>query len=265
MKRPADLPDFENPPINEVVIGIQFAPVQGYKQIHAGEVWSLYKRDFPLVQEQPAIAPSFETFGFTSPPIGFGFMSGATHDRFWFLKEDQRQIIQFQPDKFLHNWRKVGIEEGKYPRFENIISNFSAELKTLESYFQKNFSAQPISVNQCEVSYINFIYQSEIGELPLQSIFSFLNFEHEPNEISCSFSRYILNDNGEPRGRVICNIDQGVGPKGPMHRLSITAKGAPNGSGISDALSFIQNGRERIVHLFKEVTSPTVHRLWGIK
>lgn len=265
MKRPENLPDFENPPINEVVMGVQFAPVQGYQQINAGEVWNLFKKDFPIVQEQPAIPPSFETFGFTSPPISFGFMSGANHDRFWFLKDDQRQIIQFQQDKFLHNWRKVGIDEEKYPRFENIISNFSAELKTLEVYFQKNFSTPSISVNQCEIAYINFIYKSDVGDIPLNEIFAFLNFENEPNELSCSFSKHILNPKGEPRGRVVCNIEQGVGPKGPMHRLSITAKGAPNGNGISDALLFIQEGREKIVHLFKEITSPTVHKLWGIK
>lgn len=265
MDRPKNLPDFENPPINEVVLGVQFAPVQGYQQIHAGKVWELFKSDFPQVQEHPALPPTFETFGFPHPQIGFDFISGATHDRFWFLTENQYELIQFQMDKFLHNWRKVGDEKNEYPRFEKIISKFSKELKTLETFFQKSFSSPPLIINQCEITYINFIYQSDIEGLAISDVFSFLNFDVAPQELACNFNRHIVNAKGEPRGRVLCAVNQAIGVRGPMYRLSITARGAPDSNSINDALEFIKQGRETVVSLFKEVTSPPVHKIWGIK
>jgi uncharacterized protein (TIGR04255 family) len=264
MNRPANLPDFENPPLNEVVLGVQFAPAPGYQQIYAGQVWELFKRDFPHVEEQPALPPSFETFGLPRPQIGFDLI-GAGHDRFWFLTENQHELIQFQLDKFLHNWRKVEGEENEYPRFEHIISKFSAELKTLETFFQKNFSAPPLSVNQCDVTYINFIYASDIAGLNLDDVFSFLKFETSPDEIACNFTKYILNDKGEPRGRVRCILNQAYAAKGPFYRLEISTKGAPDSNSITDALSFINQGRVEIVNLFKEITGPPAHKLWGIK
>src|SRR4051794_5656712 len=106
--RPTHLPDFRKPPLNEVVLGIQFNPVPGYSQIYAGEVWGLFRARFPQVQEMPALPPNFETFGIPQgPQIGFNVLAGASHDRFWFLSPAGEQLIQFQMDRLLHNWRKV--------------------------------------------------------------------------------------------------------------------------------------------------------------
>lgn len=265
MIRPASLPDFENPPLNEVVLGIQFTPIPGYQQIHAGEVWKLYQSKFPVVQEHPALPPTLENFGFRPTSMEFGFMSGATHDRFWFLNPSHDELIQYQPDKFLHNWRKVGTEENVYPRFEAIISKYSQELATLENYFKTSFSAPGISVNQCEVAYINYIYMEDTKGLALNDIFSFLKYDNLPDEFSCNFSRYLRNSEGQPHGRITCTVAQALGQRGPMYTMSLSVKGYPGGPSIAEALKFISNGREAIVHLFKELTGPKVHKLWGIK
>ncbi len=244
---------------------MQFAPVQGYQQIHAGKVWELFKSDFPTVQEHPALPSTFETFGFAPPQFGFDFLNGATHDRFWFLTDSQEELIQFQMDKFLHNWRKVRDEKNEYPRFEKIITKFSKELKTLETFFQKTFVSAPLSINQCEITYVNFIYQEDVKNLALSEIFSFLKFNGDPSEISCSFNSYITNSKGEPKGRIKCELNQALGIRGPLYRLSLTVRGAPETTTLNDALNFIISGRETIVNLFKETTSSKAHDLWRIK
>lgn len=66
LPRPDHLPDFRTPPLNEVVVGVQFAPARGYQQILAGEVWELYRAQFPTVEEMPPIPPAFETFGLSA-------------------------------------------------------------------------------------------------------------------------------------------------------------------------------------------------------
>ncbi|MDE2074857.1 MAG: TIGR04255 family protein, partial [Alphaproteobacteria bacterium] len=133
--RPSHLPDYKAPPLNEVVLGVQFNQPVGYQQIRAGEVWSLYKSNYPVVEEQPPLAPSFEMFGGRPTNVlQFQFATGATHDRFWFLSESRDELIQFQADRLLHNWRKVGDGTNPYPRFERMIDKFRAELRTLETY-----------------------------------------------------------------------------------------------------------------------------------
>ena len=41
MNRPKDLPEYDNPPINEVVLGVQFSTPEGYRQIYADEIWKI--------------------------------------------------------------------------------------------------------------------------------------------------------------------------------------------------------------------------------
>src|ERR1700733_6587763 len=133
MSRPKHLPDYNQPPINEVYLGIQFSKPNGYQQIYAGEVWSLFKKKFPLVEEHPPLPPVFETFGLPQKAqVNFGIITnGASHDRFWFVSENKEQLLQFQNDRFLHNWRKASDENSPYPHFEEIIKEFENEVSTL--------------------------------------------------------------------------------------------------------------------------------------
>ena len=70
MARPEHLPDFESPPLDELVLGVQFSPLPGYSAVFAKDVWGLFRQQFPRVEEKPALDPVFETFGGTSPPPG---------------------------------------------------------------------------------------------------------------------------------------------------------------------------------------------------
>jgi uncharacterized protein (TIGR04255 family) len=70
MRRPDHLPDFTDPPLDEVVLGVQFTPVPGYASVHSMKVWDLFRAEFPKVEELPALEPQFETFGGVSAQVG---------------------------------------------------------------------------------------------------------------------------------------------------------------------------------------------------
>jgi hypothetical protein len=75
-------------------------------------------------------------------------------NRYWFLTPDKTELIQFQQDRFIHNWRKVINKNNEYPRFEAVIEKFSDEARSLDSYFlDKGWG--PITPTQCEVTYVN--------------------------------------------------------------------------------------------------------------
>jgi hypothetical protein len=62
--RPADLPDYEHPPLVEVVLSVQFAELQGYRTVHAGLLWEgKFRQAYHRVVEQPPLDPTFEVFG----------------------------------------------------------------------------------------------------------------------------------------------------------------------------------------------------------
>lgn len=266
MKRPAHLPDFKSPPLNEVVLGIQFSPVPGYKQIFAAEVWQLYRADFPTVQEQPPLPPTFETFGPAGDKAGLQFSIPflPMHTRFWFLSMKGEELIQFQVDRLLHNWRKVGDQTNPYPRFEAMIERFEQEAAKLDRYFRDSFR-QGISVNQCEVSYINHVNNESIPDKRrLENWLTFLGFKgQEPEDFATAFKFVIRGDGDSPKARLSCDAASAVTSGGQrVVSLTFTYRGNPGGNSVESAIDFLKSGREQIVTRFAELTTEFAHKQW---
>lgn len=265
LSRPDHLPDFQTPPLNEVVVGVQFAPARGYQQIRASEVWGLYKAQFPAVEEMPPIPPAFETFGLSAgAQINFGIVTGAQHDRFWFLSPGGDELIQFQQDRLLHNWRKVGDQKNEYPRFERMVLKFEAELLRLETYFAE-LAPQTLNCNQAEISYINHMDLNGDSLRKIDDWVRFFDFgEREPDEVSVSLRRRLKSADGKPFGRLTCELNTAVNSQG--HRilvLTLTVRGAPSGPTVAAALELLKRGRDVIVEEFAAITTDSAHKVWG--
>src|SRR5665811_378513 len=115
---PKSLPVFENPPIQEVVLGIQFQKQREYLDFFAYEVWNLFKNEYPNIQEHPYLPPQFETFGGSqnigqTAQIEFSQM----RKRNFFIAADNESLVQFQADRMLHNWRRSDLRVNSYPKY----------------------------------------------------------------------------------------------------------------------------------------------------
>lgn len=265
MTRPPSQPDFERSPLNEFVLGIQFAQPHGYQQIYAGEVWSLFRDRFPHVEEHPALTPEFETFGIPQGlQINLGMVSGAAHDRFWFLSPNRQQIIQFQHDRLLHNWREVEGQTEKYPRFEALIETFREEIIALDTYIRK-FDSKGLQINQAEVSYINHIKPLEGQEVRPEDWLNFVRFQNiEKTDFQAAFRQTISHPDGRALGRLYCEARTAFEPNGRRFvSLTLAARGAPAEPGIQGALEFLAQGREKLGKLFLAVTTDSAQRAWG--
>jgi uncharacterized protein (TIGR04255 family) len=258
--RPSDLPDFRDPPLNEVVLGVQFAPAKGYSQIRASEVWALFKSAFPEVEEQPPLPPSFEVFGLPqATQMNLGFITGPRHDRFWFLAPSGDELIQFQHDRLLHNWRKVGDGSNQYPRFERMIESFRAELGALEGYFT-SLAPQSLVINQCEISYINNI---PWDDGPVDAWLKFLHFQGEtPDDFTAAFRRVLPGAEGQPNSRLICEAVTAFVSTQRIIRLTLSVRGAPAQTDVPTALEFLTRGRDVMVRTFAEITTESAHKKW---
>ncbi|EEE35440.1 conserved hypothetical protein [Rhodobacteraceae bacterium KLH11] len=264
MQLPDHLPDFTDPPLDEVVLGVQFAPVPSYTSVYAMEIWELFKESFPKVLEQPILEPQFETFGGlnvqTGPKIQFG--SPPVGSRLWFLSNDENHLLQFQPDRFLTNWRRQPNPQ-PYPRYEGIAASFLENLKKLEAHFADRF-AYKIDINQAEIGYINVIPVDDFSEA--SDWFRMWNGAHLNTEaLNASFNEVITDQEGKPLARLRHDLQSvfSVDGKSRAFRLSLTYKGKPAGSDLVSAMEFISGGREASVEKFDEITTETAHRIWG--
>ncbi len=267
-ERPAGLPDFKEPPLNEVVLGVQFPPIEGYNQIHAGDVWRLFKEQYPLVEEQPPLAPVFETFG----PIGaqqtpFSFGQALMHNRYWFIAPDQHELIQFQNDRFLHNWRQTRASVAEYPRFEALLSKFQTEFLRLSDFVRtlSGERSKQLTCNQVEVSYINHILLPSDAGFDPASALKVANFSSvPPDDFSMVWRRALRNSSGSPYARLSCEAQTALNHKGEkIIALTITVRGNPSVGTIGNVIEFMKEARVTIVNEFASITTDSAHTNWG--
>ena len=122
--------DFEKPPINEVSIGMQFAPLPNLRSEHVGLFWNRLRGAFPNSQQ---IAP---LGGLTHmPPEVFPM------PRFWFIAKDDATLIQIQKSAFLFNWR---LRAEEYPRFERVFEAYRKHRSAFIQFLKPIFDSLKI-------------------------------------------------------------------------------------------------------------------------
>jgi uncharacterized protein (TIGR04255 family) len=274
LSRPADLPDFEDPPLVEVALSVQFSELRAYRTVHAGILWAQKLREaYPKFAEHPPLNPTFEAFGPKSPAesrFEFKQLAGPPVPRLWFLNADESELIQFQADRLVHNWRKTGLA-GDYPRYESLKDRFFEELDDINRFFQDE-NIGKIEPNQCEVTYVNAIRLEDGTDIRLQPEIALRNWcavelgdadpvATLPQIENATFSvRYVIQSNGEPIGRLHVSAQPADGK--PALRLDLTARGAPSDPSFAAVASFLDQGREAVVRGFTALTTPEMHRLW---
>src|SRR5579864_6124999 len=153
-KRP--LPEFELPPVDAVVLGDDFGPIEGWKVPYAGLFWQGIRNEYPQCDAHLPVPPQIEQF--PASPRQFGIQFGPADPnatRCWFLDESGNQLIQIQPDRFLRNWRRVKGDEA-YPRYATLRPRFEDDWAKFRKFLQENRLMQP-QVVQCGVTYLNNI------------------------------------------------------------------------------------------------------------
>lgn len=143
------LPDYERPPLAEVVMGVKFQPLPGIMVPHYGLFWGEVKKEFTTCQNAPVLGDlkeleERETGGLPIP-------------RVWLINEGGDYLIQLQKNHFFFNWRK---RDGVYPRFDNIVPKFNENFEKFQKFCAQN-NLGDIVPQRFELSYINHIFINE--------------------------------------------------------------------------------------------------------
>lgn len=278
-RRPENLPDFSDPPVVEVVLSVQFASLTAFRTIHVGLLWQEFRDQFPEASEHPPLPPVFETFGLT-PASGFvmpaprlEFLQTPPISRQWFAKSDGSELIQFQPDRLVHNWKKRGPDHS-YPRYEHIREQFEAEIFKVNSFLERH-ALGTVKPNQCEVTYVNAIqlrtdadHKARLSEIvTVWSDRTSDNFLGILEGADLQAHYLMRDDDGTP----YCRLHMLAAPAlrqdsaEPVVRMELTARGRPTADTIPAALDLLDREREVVVRGFASVTTSEMHARWGRK
>jgi uncharacterized protein (TIGR04255 family) len=266
--RPLDLPDFSRPPVVETVLSVQFDRLSAFQSAHFGLYWSKIHRKFPKTEEHGELPPQIEHPPDSPQPIvGFQFeaLEAPPMPRVWFVDREGTQLIQVQRDRFIKNWRKIG-EGNLYPRYERVRAGFDQDFKVFSQFVSHN-QLGTIRVNQCEVTYINHIF-SGVGwkaHAEVDKVFTVWRqlpsaFPGQAQDVAFR-ARFPISD--PARGFIgrlhvslqpVMRVSDGL----PMFLLELSARGL-----VGEGVDFFSIGREWIVRSFAELTTPTMHEIWG--
>jgi len=268
----AHLPEFENPPVVEVALAVQFEPIPGLTTPQLGLIWDQrYRRDYPRVEEHAPLDPVVERFGTpgsTLRDVQIQLLNKPPTPRVWFLRSDSSELIQIQSDRFAHNWRKTG-EGEEYPRYdEHIRRTFVEKFGSFEDHIKRE-ALGTLVANQCEVTYVNHIECESHASLARVLSIGVLQTKDaslpELEELRVSGSFVLPDANGAPLGRLRFSIDPAVrrADNAPIFRLNLVARGSPTEDGMRGIMGFMDLGREWIVKGFAAITTQEMHQIWG--
>jgi uncharacterized protein (TIGR04255 family) len=175
-------PSFADPPVAEVVLGVQFEPL-GMTSGHLGWYWrECLGNDWPTATEAPALPDQVESFGGKRavhwPVMQFQFQSGPTTNRLQVRNRDQDRMVQIQDTRFIYNWVR---RNGVYPRYTVIRQEFD-QLFARFRQFTVTAKLAELRLNQWEVTYVNHVPCEPLWEVPAdgQKVFPALLKRPEP-------------------------------------------------------------------------------------
>ena len=264
MNTTADLPSFENPPVIEVVCGIQFKALERLLVPHFGELWERFKPDYDGCQEAPPIMPAIEQFvGLeavevelpTEPPL----------PRIWLVHKDENGLIQVQRDRFLHNWKKIRPQD-QYPRYGYVKDLFEQHLATFEKFLAE-LNLGSLAVRQYEMTYVNHISQGEGWETlsDLASVFPDFAWRDRPErflKVPQGRNLRLTFPVPDKSARLHATIRNAVRPddQRPLVLFELTVRGIGTDTSRQAMWRWFDVAREWIVRGFADLTGDEIQK-----
>lgn len=275
--RPEYLADYRKPPLDEVALAVQFDELSDLTSVHIGKIYASFVDKYEVVEERAPIQAKFETFGSNVMPgleIKTSFGNIPPLRRVWFISKDGHDLVQLQPNRFIHNWRKVK-GAGTYRRFEQILPDYMAEFNRFKSALAELDLPTP-EINQCEVSYFNNIYLEDNEShwngfervfANMQSCPLRLTREDvilEPESPSFNISMRLLDGaTREPFARLHVAAEAATDDdERKLIRLTLIVRGRPVGNGDESIEKFMCQGRDTIVESFTGLTTKAAQASW---
>lgn len=208
-----------------------------------------------------------EDFDFVpSAPVRFEMLERFPGTRYLFVSDDETRLIQLQPDRFAHNWRKAR-DGDSYPRYDTIAAEFKERYAGVVLRVPET-----VLPSWAEVTYVNHIETDppEAAHREPARVLSFFTgiplpgAEDEFEDLQVQ-QRFRIRAAGEVCGRLhvqgsaaFRNVDAT-----PILVLTLTARVRVRGEGAEAVYAALDIGHERVVNGFTAITTREMQTHWG--
>ncbi len=257
-----------NPPIVEMVVGVQFTtelPVDSRKLVL---FWNERLRaNYPLCKEAPSLDDTFEKFGEEShgqtPMLQFR-VEQLPPLRYQVSNADTGRMVQIQATRLVANWVKRSAD---YPRFSAIHADLRATFQLWQDYAAANEIGEVVP-NQWELCYVNLIPQGPLWQTPrdwhrISHIFAAETNGFPPLELEDRrFQWRLLMP--ERTGRITLTAQPSRNKNGtPALQLTILARGPA--VTVAEVHDRLEQAHDCILELFGRVATAEAKAHWGWK
>jgi len=267
MNRP--LPDYDNPPVVETVLGLQFEPLPRMSNAHLGAFWKSLPPEWVAAEDAPSLEPQFENF--TDAPNWGAFrfkLSSDLSSRVQLRNEANDRMVQIQNGRLHVNW--LGHGGSEYPRY-NLVRDGVIDAFNRFSEFAMGADLGEIRANQWEVTYVNRIEKGTVWETPNDwHFFRLLSDYRELNSVRLeSFGGEWHFEIVDRLGRLhvhFRHIRRADAASEEAIVLTLTARG-PAGQARNDTdwKEGLDLGHKAIVTSFRDLMSDAANEYWGLK
>ncbi len=259
------LPDFDNPPAVETVVGVYFFPLKGWKIPHFGSFWERIRNDYPTVEVRPPIitGPAVESFELKLPLEGEINLPV----RCWFRNRNEPTLVQVQDSCFFHNWRRES-NTRPYLHYDELRPTFEREWRNFCDFVAQEGLGSP-NVWRCEVTYVNHIDRGlgwktygDISDVLKASpgLTSSRSFLPTPDSLAFQCTYPMEGPEGQLRIEMHPVVRKFDGKD--TLQLTVTAFCRPESSEVEAIISSLNQAHEWVVKGFTDFTSPAMHNLW---
>jgi uncharacterized protein (TIGR04255 family) len=260
------LPDFENPPAVETLLGVRFVPLSSWQVCHYGLFWNRIREQYPRAEVHTAI-------GSVDAQVVLCIPEEANTEfevpiRCWFVKRDETTLIQIQRDRFIHNWRKREAAQ-PYLHYDDLRPDFERSWARFREFVSSEHLGSA-KIVECEVTYINHIERGQgwdsFADLPSivncwrDSASNFL-----PNPSLVSFNAVYPITGGDGTLRVALQPAFRPADNKEVLQLTLTGLCRPRQSNDEDILRSLDAARAWVVQGFTDITSSKMHEIWRRK
>ncbi|MCP4143548.1 MAG: TIGR04255 family protein [Chloroflexi bacterium] len=250
---------FENPPINEVIIGVYFKqPIANFRSEHIGLLWSKLHKEFPNITQNPMLGP--ELFVDPEPyPM----------PRYWLTSSDETTLIQLQKTAFLFNWRK---REASYPHYDHVKAKFDEHYAFFLQFIREIGISQEIKIGSCELVYINVIdkntrWSSIEDSSKIIPSFKLINIGDNDSILkSFNYNISYQTSRGITLSADIKSAKKTNNPKEPALVMELRTVGNIEKGTKSEADNWFNRAHNSIIDCFVGMTNKTLQKdVWKLK
>lgn len=258
-------PHFDRPPVIEVVCGLQFEGLDGWRTPHYGQFGRLIADEYPEFEDQPPL-PKLRLEPAPGPqPQLAPLLRLPPLRRVFYIKPPGNFLIQVQENRFLHNWRKVK-DADEYPRYDAAYERFVRYWHKFEQFVSDVQLAQP-KPEIFELTYINHILAN--GASFPRDVWDFLGFYGKSPEATTAMEASGMAMQFMwplPKAMGNLTLDVKHGNRLTDHKevlvMELTARGkaTPDAAGME---GWFDTAHDAVVNTFEKLTTKYAHQLWG--